>query len=46
MVGGTFTGTAAVDLGREFGIPVLARIPWHPTAPVWDALASSCEAEP
>lgn len=46
MVGGTFTGTAADDLSHEFGIPVLARIPWHPTAPVWDALALSCEAQP
>jgi ATP-binding protein involved in chromosome partitioning len=43
MVGGTFVGTAGDDIGREFGIPVLARIPWNPTARVWDALASNWE---
>src|SRR5207245_2293014 len=30
MVGGPFAGTAGADLAGEFGIPVLARIPWHP----------------
>jgi ATP-binding protein involved in chromosome partitioning len=39
MVGGTFNGAAGDELGAEFGIPVLARIPWHPTAGIWDELA-------
>jgi ATP-binding protein involved in chromosome partitioning len=39
MVGGPFAGSAADDLAAEFGIPVLARISWHPAADVWDALA-------
>ncbi|PYO97530.1 MAG: ATP-binding protein [Gemmatimonadetes bacterium] len=41
MVGGPFTGSAADELAAEFGIPVLARIPWHPTPDVWDAIALS-----
>jgi ATP-binding protein involved in chromosome partitioning len=40
MVGQEFTGTAADDLAKEFGTPVLARIPWHPTAEVWSMLGS------
>ena len=39
MAGGPFAGTAADDLAAEFGIPVLARIPWHPTPDIWTALA-------
>ncbi len=39
MVGGPFAGTAADDLAAEFGIPVLARIPWHPAPDTWAALA-------
>src|SRR6266571_2083714 len=39
MVGGPFAGSAADDLAAEFGIPVLARIPWHPTPDTWAALA-------
>jgi ATP-binding protein involved in chromosome partitioning len=39
MVGGPFVGSAGDDLAAEFDIPVLARIPWHPAADVWDALA-------
>ena len=39
MVGGPFAGSAADDLAAEFGIPVLARIPWHPTPDTWDELA-------
>jgi ATP-binding protein involved in chromosome partitioning len=35
MVGGPFAGSAADDLASEFGIPVLARIPWHPAASTW-----------
>ncbi len=38
MVGRDFVGTAADDLAREFGAPILARIPWHPTSETWAAL--------
>ena len=38
MVGGPFTGSAAEELATEFGIPVLARIPWHPTPDTWTGL--------
>src|SRR3989454_10919851 len=31
MVGGPFAGSAADDLAAEFGIPVLARVPFHPS---------------
>src|SRR6058998_125227 len=40
MVGSGFAGSAADDLGKEFGVPVLARIPWHPTPDTWSALGS------
>lgn len=40
MVGGELTGSAAADLAQEFGIPVLSRMPWHPSADEWSALAS------
>jgi ATP-binding protein involved in chromosome partitioning len=40
MVGGPFEGTAADDLASEFGAPVLARIPWHPTPDTWHLLAT------
>jgi len=38
MVGGGFSGTAGDELAAEFGIPVLARIPWHPAPDTWDEL--------
>jgi len=38
MVGEQFPGTAGDDLAREFAVPVLARIPWHPTPDTWDGL--------
>jgi ATP-binding protein involved in chromosome partitioning len=44
MVGGPFEGSAADELAAEFGIPVLARIPWHPSPEVWTALATSIGA--
>ena len=40
MVGGELKGTAADDLAAEFSVPVLARIPWHPTPDTWNHLAS------
>jgi len=39
MVDGHFTGTAGADLAAEFSVPLLARIPWHPTPDTWDQLA-------
>src|SRR5213083_976620 len=39
MVGGPFAGSAADDLAAEFGVPVLARIPFHPRADMWDRIA-------
>src|SRR5690348_7498757 len=44
MVGGPFAGSAADELAGEFGIPVLARIPWHPSPEVWTALATTIAA--
>lgn len=41
MVGGELKGSAGDDLAAEFGVPVLARVAWHPTADVWDRLGSS-----
>jgi ATP-binding protein involved in chromosome partitioning len=38
MTGQGFAGTAADDLAEEFSVPVLARIPWHPTPDAWDRL--------
>jgi ATP-binding protein involved in chromosome partitioning len=40
MVGGELKGSAAADLAQEFGVPVLSRMPWHPSADEWSALAS------
>ena len=39
MVGPQFPGDAGRVLSEEFGIPVLARIPWHPTPDIWHRLA-------
>jgi ATP-binding protein involved in chromosome partitioning len=39
MVGSEFTGDAGDALAREFGVPVLARLPWHPTPDTWAGLA-------
>jgi len=43
MVDGPFAGDAGEALAREFGVPLLARIPWHPTADVWEGVARSME---
>jgi len=40
MTGQGFEGTAGDDLAREFTVPVLARIPWHPTLDAWSALGA------
>jgi ATP-binding protein involved in chromosome partitioning len=39
MSGPPFSGTAGADLAAEFGVPLLARIPWHPTPDSWGHLA-------
>src|SRR5437899_6729059 len=39
MVGGPFAGSAADELAAEFGIPVLARVPLHPTDDVFAGIA-------
>jgi len=39
MVGGPLAGSAADELAAEFGIPVLARVPFHPGDDVWDNIA-------
>lgn len=39
MVGRDFAGTAGDDLASEFAVPVLARVPWHPTPDTWAELA-------
>ena len=38
MVGGELKGSAADELAAEFAVPVLARIPWHPSSSEWDRL--------
>lgn len=43
MVGGELKGSAGDELAAEFGVPVLARIPWHPTPDRWDELADADE---
>jgi ATP-binding protein involved in chromosome partitioning len=40
MVGPQFVGTAGNDLANEFAVPVLARIPWHPTPDTWNDLGA------
>ena len=40
MTGQGFEGTAGDDLAREFTVPVLARVPWHPTPDAWAALGA------
>ena len=46
MAGGPFAGDAGNALAREFGIPMLARFPFHPNAGVWDALARRIGSPP
>ncbi len=35
MSGPPFTGTAGADLAQEFSVPLLAKMPWHPTPDAW-----------
>src|SRR6266568_4641454 len=43
MVGGPFVGSAADELAAEFGIPVLARVPFHPSGDVWGNVVSKLQ---
>src|SRR5437762_6563206 len=38
MVGDEFPGSAGDDLAGEFGVPILARLPWRPTPDTWAGL--------
>jgi len=35
MSGPPFTGTAGAELAQEFSVPLIAKIPWHPTPDTW-----------
>src|SRR5947209_10974326 len=39
MTGGPYMGDAGDTLAREFAIPLLARLPFHPSAHEWDRIA-------
>lgn len=40
LSGSEFAGDAGTTLAREFAVPLLARVPWHPSPAVWDTLAA------
>jgi ATP-binding protein involved in chromosome partitioning len=46
MVGGELRGSAAGQLEQEFGTPVLGRIPFHPSARMWDDVANQLAHPP
>jgi ATP-binding protein involved in chromosome partitioning len=46
MVGGPLAGGAGEELAAEFGIPLLARLPFHPPAAAWQALAARLGGAP
>lgn len=39
MTGGAFAGDAGEALTREFGIPLLGQVPFHPSHTVWEGIA-------
>jgi ATP-binding protein involved in chromosome partitioning len=41
MSGPPFSGTAGTDLAREFSVPLLAQIPWHPAPGIWLRVAEA-----
>jgi len=41
MVGGPFDGAPRTNLAAEFGIPVLARVPFHPADGTWEDIVRS-----
>ena len=46
MVGGELKGSAADQLAQEFRAPVMGRVPFHPTAQVWDDVADQVSRAP
>lgn len=46
MVGGELKGTAGDDLAREFGTPVIGRVPFHPALGIWDEIADQVSRAP
>ena len=46
MAGPPHAGNAGEELAAEFGVPLLARIPWHPTQEMWDEVASTVWGAP
>jgi ATP-binding protein involved in chromosome partitioning len=46
MVGGELRGSAADQLAQEFGTPVLGRMPFHPSARMWDDVANQIAHTP
>jgi Mrp family chromosome partitioning ATPase len=40
MAGPPHAGNAGAELAAEFAVPLLAHIPWHPTAEAWQAVAA------
>ena len=46
MVDGPFAGDAGQELAREFAVPLLARLPFHPGPEVWDKLARAVGSLP
>lgn len=46
MVGEQFPGDAGDALAREFEVPLLARVPFHPRPEVWDRLAHALRPTP
>ena len=44
MVGVELRGTAADDLAQEFNMPVIARVPFHPSTDVWNDMTSHLQS--
>lgn len=40
MVGDQFSGNAGEELSNEFAVPLLARVPFNPSATVWEQVTS------
>jgi len=46
MVGSQFPGAAGSTLAREFALPLLARLPFHPGIDLWNDLATRLDISP
>ena len=44
MMGGELKGSAADELAREFHVPVIGRVPFHPGPGVWDQMTAHFHA--